>query len=248
MRRTYASLVLVAALSALLVVAGCGGVGGVGGGASAGIPLRIISGQTLTAQEQADGSFQVHAEPLLAAGGAPLSGYTWTLASGSSFPPGTTVDPLTGVFHGNGQGLEAGRTYPFEMQVSDGTTTVRGTFQLTVAPVPPSGIPPFAVFQQAMGVPTVELPDAKADQPYAASLYVFAGTPPYSWFEDTSYEGRGNFDLSGLVIDQARGIVRGTVMHSAAGKTLRFRIVVKDHTGETAATEPGRPVYEIVVR
>jgi hypothetical protein len=213
-----------------------------------GIALRILPGQALTAQQQADGSFQVHAQPLRAAGGAPFSGYTWACASGSNFPPGTTVAPLTGVFSGGGNGLVAGNTYQFEMQVSDGTSTARTNFTLTVAGIPVGGIPPFMVFQQWMGVPTIQLPDAKADQPYGASLAVLAGTPPYSWFEDASYAGRGDFNLSGLVIDQASGIVRGTLMHSAAGKTLRFRIVVKDHTGETAVTEPGRPVYEIVVQ
>lgn len=253
MRKMYVAMTFI--LSAALVVglAGCGGlvedlIDDIDDNGNGGIALRIMpqQWQTLTAQEQADGSFQVHARPLLAAGGAPLSGYTWALASGSSFPPGTTVSPLTGVFHGNGNGLVAGNTYPFEMQVTDGSSTVRGTFQLTALPA--GDIPPSMVFQQWMGVPTIRLPDANADQPYGASLAVLAGTPPYSWFEDASYADRGDFHLSGLVIDQARGIVRGTLMHSAAGKTLRFRIVVKDHTGATAVTEPGRPVYEIVVK
>jgi len=213
-----------------------------------GIGLRIMpqQWQALTAQEQADGSFQVHARPLMAAGGAPFSDYTWTLASGSNFPPGTTVTPTTGVFSGSGNGLVAGETYHFQMVVTDGTTTASSDFQLT--PLAAGGIPPTAVFQQWMGVPTIQLPDANADEPYGASLAVLAGTPPYSWFEDASYAGRGDFDLSGLVIDEVSGIVRGTLMHSAAGKTLRFRIVVRDHTGATAVTEPGGPVYEIVVR
>ncbi|MEA3402691.1 MAG: Ig domain-containing protein [Armatimonadota bacterium] len=227
-----------------LILTGCGATSTGNGKVST---LRVVPGQTVRAQELEDGSFVVTSQPLLATGGSPLSGYTWTLASGSAFPPGTTVTAPTGVFHGSGKGLIAGKTYSFNMQVSDGTHTATGTINLEVEPAPTDGIVPFTVFQQPMGIPVIRLPNAQANRPYGASLQVYSGVPPYSWFEDTSYAGRTAFELSGLTIDMARGVVRGTVMNSAAGKTLRFRIVVKDSTGETAATEPGRPVYEIVV-
>ncbi|MDF1556639.1 MAG: hypothetical protein P1P80_00440 [ANME-2 cluster archaeon] len=45
---------------------------------------------------------EVYSETLLAYGGTPLSEYTWTRASGFAFPPGTTVDAQTGIFHSSG--------------------------------------------------------------------------------------------------------------------------------------------------
>lgn len=246
-RFSYA--VLLCGVLIALVAAGCGGGGGDADNGTINInTLRVLSGQVVRAQELTDGSFNVTAQPLLAAGGAPLSGYTWTIASGSAFPPGTTVDALTGVFKGSGNGLVAGQNYQFTMQVSDGTRTATGTITLQVAALPAGGIPPIAVFQQPMGVPVIRLPNARANAPYAASLQVLGGEPPYSWFEDETWIGRGDFALSGLTVDMARGVVRGTVMNSAAGKTLRFRIVVRDDNGDVAATDGVGPIYEIFVQ
>lgn len=239
--------VLLCGVLVALMVAGCGGGGGDDDTGNVST-LRILSGQVVRAQELADGSFFVTAQPLLAAGGAPLSGYTWTIASGSAFPPGTTVDALTGVFKGNGNGLVAGQNYQFNVQVSDGTRTAIGTIALQVAALPQGGIPPITVFQQPLGVPTIRLPNARANAPYGASLQVLGGEPPYSWFEDETWIGRGDFALSGLTVDMARGIVRGTVMNSARGKTLRFRIAVRDNNGDIAVRDDAGPIYEIVVQ
>jgi len=68
---------------------------------------------------------------------------------------------------------------------------------------------------------------------------------PYSWSEDASYSERGDFDLSGLTIDQSSGIVRGTLFNSSSGKTLKFKVIVKDSTGATALFGP---VYTITVK
>ncbi|MGI5816549.1 MAG: Ig domain-containing protein [Armatimonadota bacterium] len=237
-------------LSGLLIagaaLSGCGG-GSTTPNANVS-PLRVVSGQIVRAQQLQDGSFFVTAQPLLAAGGSPFSGYNWSIASGSAFPPGTTVSVPTGVFSGSGEGLTAGRVYSFNMRVSDGTSAATGTINLQVDPLPSNGIAPLTTFQQPMGVPVITLPTARANRPYGASLHVYGGEPPYSWFEDASFAGRGDFDLSGLTIDMARGIVRGTPMNSAAGKTLRFSIVVRDSSGATAATDGVGPVYQITVQ
>lgn len=246
MRRVGLAGLLTGVLVVALALVGCGGSDDDDGGGG-GSNLQVVPGQVVRAQQMPDGSFTVIAQPLLATGGSPFSGYTWRLVSGSSFPPGTTVNFLTGVFSGSGNGLTAGRTYEFDMAVGDGTSIATGTITLEVRPVPENGIVPIPEFQQPMGVPNLRLPDAQANRPYGASLRVLGGVPPYSWFEDETYDGRGAFGLSGLKIDMARGIVRGTVMNSAAGKTLRFRIVVRDSTGEIALTDGG-PIYEIVVQ
>ncbi len=240
MQQRCSLVLLCGALPVLVSLIGCAGtIVDDGGGAS---NLRVVPGQIVRAQQQADGSFAITPQPLLAGGGSPFSGYNWSIATGSSFPPGTTVAAATGVFNGSGAGLVAGQNYPFTMRVSDGTSTASGTVTLQVAALPAGGIAPFTVFQQPMGVPVIVLPTARANAPYGASLQVYGGDPPYSWFEDETYAGRGDFALSGLTIDMARGVVRGTLMNSAAGKTLRFRIVVRDNAGDTAVTEPGRPV------
>jgi len=246
MQRFCPPVVLVGALTLVVILAGCGGGTSTGGGDVS--TLGVVAGQIVRAQQLQDGSFNVTAQPLLAGGGSPLSGYTWSLASGSAYPPGTTVAALTGVFNGSGNGLAAGNTYPFRVQVSDGTRTATGTINLVVDALPSNGIAPLITFQQPMGVPVIRLPQARANQPYGASLQVYGGDPPYSWFEDDTYAGRGDFALSGLRIDMARGIVRGTVMNSARGKTLRFRLVVRDDNDDIAATDGTGPTYEIVVQ
>lgn len=245
MRRTCCAVLLCVVLSVALVVTGCGGGGADGGGG--GSNLRVLANQVVQAQQLNDGSFEVTSQPLLAAGGSPLSGYTWSLASGSAYPPGTTVSALTGVFGGSGAGLAPGQ-YDFGMVVSDGSSTASGVITLVVSPLPTNGIPPILVFQQPMGVPVIRLPNATANEPYGASLQVIGGVPPYTWLEDPSYVGPEDFGLSGLRIDQARGIVRGTPFNSAAGKTLRFKLIVTDNEGETAATDGVGPVYEILVQ
>lgn len=245
MLRLFSILLLCTVIAVGIALTGCGGTTTDDGGGTAS-NLLVLSGQVLHAQELQDGSVRVTPEPLLAAGGAPFSGYNWTIASGSAFPPGTSVTVPTGVFDGSGNGLVGGRNYPFNVQVSDGTRTATGTVTLQVAD--PGEIPALVVFQQPMGVPVINLPAARANVPYGASLQVMGGDPPYTWLEDTTYAGRGDFQLSGLTIDMARGIVRGTPMNSASGKTLRFKLVVRDSTGATAATDGVGPVYQIAVQ
>lgn len=107
---------------------------------------------------------------------------------------------------------------------------------------------PFAILQQYPSS-SFALDDAIAGKPYGASLFAMGGTPggtplSYIWSPDLSYSGRGDFDASGLIIDSARGIVRGTPSESSSGKILSFRVIVKDSTGDTASG----PVYTITVK
>ncbi|GAG59033.1 unnamed protein product, partial [marine sediment metagenome] len=119
---------LVVLLTGVVLTSGCVNTGG-------GTPeLYIPVGQSLTGAIQVRGSdtyYSVNIETLRAYGGAPLSGYTWTVASLSALPPGTTVDPLTGIFHSSGGMLVPG-THTFDMTVSDGSRTATGTFTFVV--------------------------------------------------------------------------------------------------------------------
>ena len=205
--------------------------------------LYIPVGQSLTGAIQVRGSdtyYSVDSETLRAYGGAPLSGYTWTVASLSALPPGTAVDPLTGIFHSSGGKLVSG-TYTFDMTVSDGSRTATGTFTFVVNT---GEIVPVAVFQQP-AVSFIPLPDANTGYGYGASLWALGNdTLPWSWYLATG-------ELPpGLVIDQAKGVVRGTPHSSAAGNTYSFTITVKDKTGEEALiVGPGLqpPTYTISV-
>jgi len=184
---------------------------------------------------------------LLAEGGAPHGGYTWALASGSHYPSGTTVDPLTGVFHATGGpvALQAGS---FKMTVSAGSNSATSKSYLVQLWDYHSGPSPSAVLQQwdpyGVDPSALELADAKAGEGYGASLFVMGGTPPYQWHEDLSYSGRTDLSSVGLSISQTNGVVWGEPLSSASGKTVKFRVVVTDSDGETAAYQP---VYTILV-
>jgi hypothetical protein len=201
--------------------------------------LTIPLGQTLSGCVDPTGG-TVNAQTLVAFGGAPLSGYNWTLANLSVFPPGTTVDQLTGVFHGNSGTVVVG-TYTFTMNVTDGSSSVIGTFSLTVDSSTACGI---EVFEQS-SLTTITLPHAKSGSGYGAGLFVGGGTPPYTWSL-----GTGSSLPGGLVIDMSRGVVRGTPLSSASGQTFSFTVNVTDSIGEVAVCPNGGlcPTYQITVQ
>lgn len=244
MTRLCALVVSVVVLVAMLAMGGCSGTVGGGGNAGPAVALQVLRNQIATAY-WSGGTSTIDPRTLLAAGGSPgVAGYTWSEPAGSTMriPFGCMVSPLTGVFQASGAQLVGPGDYPFLIEVSDGTRTAQGTVTLRVREV---AIAPIAVFQQFMGIGVWQLPNAQANRPYGHSLAALGGVPPYTWAEDTTYAGRTEFALSGLVIDQARGIVRGTINNSAAGQTLRFRVIVTDSTGATAVTDG--LTYEIVV-
>ena len=175
----------------------------------------------------------VYTRSLMAAGGSPFKGYTW---SAKNLPMGTTIWPQTGVFTSNGGALNPDMPEMMvEVTVSDGTSSVSAMIPFGMGINTDKIGCPSQVDMGLIGVPGTALEDAVANKPYGASLGVSGGTPPYSWVEDTSFSGRGDFDLSGLTIDMSSGVVRGTPFNSASGKTLRFRVIVKDSLGGTTS-------------
>jgi hypothetical protein len=181
---------------------------------------------------------RVTPQTLIAYGGEPLSGYTWTVSSGSAFPSGTTVEPLTGVFKGAGGTFSLrGGSYSFRMDVSDGSHTATGTITLVVTEANSGSPSPSAVFQQPIWTNLIFL-YATTDEGYGASLYVMGGIPPYSWSVAT-----GSLP-PGLVLDASRGVVRGTPFSSASGQVYDFTVKVTDSSGSTAV---GSPLYKITV-
>jgi hypothetical protein len=174
-------------------------------------------------------------------GGDPHNGYSWSC---SKYPAGTTVTAGTGVFKSSGGTLVTGRQ-KFTMTVSDGTSTASGEFTFTVTKIWPA----WEIVLEQMNIASFDLDEAAADKPYGASVFAAGGTPPYTFSEDLSYNGRSDFDASGLVIDASDGVVRGTILESASGKTLKFRVMVRDNDGEVEGGNSGiDPVYSIPVR
>lgn len=207
-----------------------------------GTKLRIPAGQTLIGCiDSHSNESHVCPQTLLAVGGDPHNGYSWSC---SKYPAGTTVTAGTGVFKSSGGSLVTGKQ-KFTMTVSDGTSTASGDFTLTVTKLWPA----WEIILQQMNVAAYDLGEATADKPFGASLFACGGTPPYTLSEDLSYTGRSDFDASGLVIDANDGIVRGTILESASGKTLRFCIMVRDANGDIEGGNRGiDPVYSITVR
>jgi hypothetical protein len=229
MSRLATLLVAFCFLPVLLV--GCGG-GQQNANGVVGPPLSIPQEQSLTASVNSacPNGGVVTTQTLIAWGGSPSSGYTWSVTPGSTFPAGTTVDPLTGIFHGNGSGLTAGN-YNLNMTVSDGSTTATGTIPLAVS-TDTSGVCATTVFEQSHQ-PNFPLPDATAASGYGASLYADGdGVTPWTWTL------AGGALPPGLVIDQARGVVRGTPTSSASSsQPYSFTINVVDSM-HNAATCP----------
>ena len=178
----------------------------------------------------------VAAQNLLVGGGQPISGYTWTVTSGSTLPNGIVLDNLTGVIHGNGNPPNvppAGSVLDIPITVTDnqGSTihTAPGTFVLEVqnpGDGNPCGLPTFQVL--AGPIPLTATPGA----PYAVTLSVVGGTPPYTWQLAT-----GSFLPAGLILDQSTGVVRGTPSQSTAGQTFNFSVRVTDNTGGPALVQ-----------
>ena len=270
MRQRITSLMFVGLwLPIVFLLAGCGLLPSISTSKSAstqtspgyqpksGIPLTIDTrwrpgDAYIIAETDGTIQYQVTPQTLMAYGGSPLSRYTWSKATGGrSFPPGITVDSFTGVFKSTGGALVAG-TYTFDVEVSDGSSTATAAFTIKEmrydkkpGSIPDPG-PGYVTFQQALGMPTIPLVDGIANKPYAASLYVAGGEPPYSWFVDPTYQS--NFALSGLTIDNAAGIVRGTINPTMAGQTIQFRVIVRDNAGDNAYSEPGNQIYTINVK
>lgn len=102
---------------------------------------------------------------------------------------------------------------------------------------------PLAVLQQLSS--GFQLKSGQANKAYGASLYCMGGTPPYKWKLDPSYAGSADLTNAGLTVEGNGGIVTGTILNSAAGKTIKFKVIVTDNTGDVAIYSP---VYTIAVQ
>jgi hypothetical protein len=209
--------------------------------------LRILKSstgqlQSITANIDNTGYTNVNAQTLLADGGAPLRNYNWSIESSPVPPQGFIFWPQSGIIDRttgtSSNGLTVG-TSTFNVTVSDGNCSKTEAIDIIVTGYTPG---PAAILQQLST--NFQLKNGDANKPYGASLFAMGGTPPYSWQLDDTYAGSADLTNAGLSIDATGGIVRGTSLNSASGKTIKFKVVVKDNTGDIAVYSP---VYSILV-
>ncbi len=199
--------------------------------------LSVLTGpsgqnQTIAANIDDNGVLTFNAQMLMAEGGNPLHNYTWTLVSSSNPPVSLRITPQTGVVTWNGtstEGLTRGGYTTFEVEVSDGDATKNGKIDIHVTDY---SISPWAILQQ-LSTPFTLMDGIKGEK-YAASLFVMGGNPPYSWHLDETYTGSNDLTMAELTVDNASGIVLGTVNPNFSGSQIKFRVTVTDSSGDAS--------------
>jgi hypothetical protein len=239
-----------------------------GGGGPSGTPLQIPTSlfgidfggcvEPASVNNGNKKSSLVVAQKLVALGGSPISGYTWMLTPGSVYPPGTTVDPLTGIFHSTGGDLVPG-SYTFSMTVTDGSgSTATGVYEYGVTSAGQCPVPAFP-FDEDEGGNTISGPNAFMGDSYGLALPLLVGYSGTGIYASGGEAGGGlNLPLTwsvssgslppGLVVDQARGVVWGEPV-SGNGKKFTVQFKVKNSAGQTATCSAGScPSFAITVR
>jgi uncharacterized protein (TIGR03437 family) len=196
--------------------------------------LTIVPGQVISGViDQNNGAYS-NLTPylLIATGGNVLSGYTWTVPPGSprNYPPAITIQPFGVLDDVQPQSLSGGR-FAVPVEVSDGTNTVTGqvTVDLSAVCNSSNGNSSQPCFTTPVTNQHIQyLPPGKVGSPYAATIATEGGTPPYTWVL-----GLGSLP-PGIVIDQARGVLRGTPT-AAAGYS--FSVLTTDSAGMNTSRE-----------
>ena len=225
--RTFALLMMV--LVAFFQFTSCDELTG-----ESGSELRILPGQVVSANIDAKGTLYVAPQMIMAEGGNPFHSYDWSVDLGSNPPSGVSIGALSGIItrdNTSATGFSAG-TRNFTLKVSDGSQVRSGNVSLNITSY---DIHPEAVLQQ-LPVGEYQLMSATPDKPYCASLFIMGGTPPYMWAVDPEYSQA--FSAAGLTLDPIYGLVKGTMTSANAGKTISFKVVVRDSKIKTAVYEP----------
>lgn len=200
--------------------------------------LRILPGQMLSANIDANGSMYFMPQMLMAEGGNPFHSYSWSLDKSSNPPSGLTIGAIDGIAirsNTSGTGFTAGTTY-FKVTVSDGDQVRTESVGLHITNYEVS---PVADVQQ-LPVNEFKLMDGKINSSYCASLFVMGGTPPYTWAIDSDYPS--NIESYGLSLDPIYGLISGTIPDTAPQTDLTFRVVIRDSKGNYALFNP---IYKI---
>lgn len=152
------------------------------------------------------------------AGGVSVSGgtapYYWTLAPGSSLPPGLVLGSDGAIF---GTPTKAG-TYSFNLVVSDSA----------LSPASVVTVPVQLSVVSALSIVTTSLPSGTSGTAYGgAVLEANGGRPPYAW----TAVGLP----SGLTLDGRTGLISGSVPTVTAATTTTAVVTVTDANSKTAS-------------
>lgn len=247
-----------ALLSLAAAISGCGGGGGTGPGGTTGVALKIYqNAHPAAGYVDANGGLRTNIRPgqLEAYGGSPLSGYTWTVTTGTSMPfPGLTISPLTGLVSGTLPAGTAPGTYNYRVTVSDGSTTYSSSgayIQVNACNSSGAGGAANCNIPPSLNCASGSLSDMnlggiaswKAGEPVGYSLFVSGGAPPYkNWTVLT-----GSLP-PGLSLDASRGVLHGTALSSAAGNTYTFTVRVSDNANTLCPSGGSSPAtYRITL-
>ena len=157
----------------------------------------------------------IYSATITALGGAPQSGRSWALASGT-LPDGLqlSVGATSDSAVINGIPTRLG-TYPFTVRVTNvGGDSITQTLSIRIA----------AVLQTpaSLAITTISLARAASGSAYAQTLTATGGTPPYTWSSTPASPAVG------LTLDAATGQIRGTPLQSG---TFNFTARVSDGLG-----------------
>ena len=169
-------------------------------------------GLTLTPSTVANGIVGVkYSQTFTVSGG--VGTYTFTLTppnpAGLTFSASGATGTLSGTPATSG-------SFPFTVQVTDGTSTFSRSYTL-------------AVSASSLSILTTSLPNATQNAVYSASLSATGGTPPYTWTISPSNALPGGLTL--IASGPGSGSITGTPGSSG---TFPFSATVTDSLGSTA--------------
>ena len=170
-------------------------------------PLKILTKRVPVSQAGTE-----YIGILSAVGG--VSPYFWSIRSGS-LPEGLELNQDRGEIIGASSYYTEGRSYPFEVEVSDSRKNwARAHLEIRVLPRKRA--------EEARAQPLVllthgELPDALIDSPYAIYLSARGGSGQYSWSVEDLPEG--------FTVEPTSGLLKGIPQ---ASKTHELVITVRD--------------------
>lgn len=143
--------------------------------------------------------------------------WTWAPATGTSLPPGLSLNPATGEI--TGTPTTAG-SYTFTVTASDSSTPTKltGSKSLTIKVMTP------------VIALTQSIPDGVKGTPYSTTLAAAGGTLPYTWSVSS---GQAAMNTLGLLLDANTGIISGTPIASTTAP-VSFTVTVTDASGAAA--------------